>query len=523
MLNEEQRKMTEKIVTGAAFAFFILITCYKLTNAPLWFDETIEYWYSKVMFGPLPFEAPGATGSVNMYQRIISTYQPPLYNFLMFFWLKVSDTEWWFRFFGVVMGFIGNVGIYKTIKKIGNGYIAAASVIFSTCTCQLVYYWQECAEYCLMLSTLCWTIYFFINVIEEQSKKNIVLFVISSILPVYSQYGATFLVAIMLLVTYIYILIQKDRKSIFCATISYVIAFIVAAVPLVFLFLKKQMENQQGGEISASSLSFNGNVIKDIFENLVIVFKSNFFSYFTDTFTVIFLVFFILAFIVVTIFSKELYVKLLFTVDIITWFFYYFTVKAGFYSYGRFGGRYNLFFIPICIITFFAVGIEIYKILKEKNLNNIKYYYVGVCCCLIVCFAYSGWSLKLQNNWGKDNMRDAVVSWIAEGAENSYTIVYYGGVSGFSYYLRQQNGYNEDMERNVNYMYWYRDKTVEEYTEYVNDIYGDNWPSEVYIIGTHIRDDFNTLISVFTNVGYEKTEIFNSNGLLVKLNKIDGQ
>lgn len=40
-----KKKGIEKILAGAAFIFCVLITCYKLTNAPLWFDETIEFWY----------------------------------------------------------------------------------------------------------------------------------------------------------------------------------------------------------------------------------------------------------------------------------------------------------------------------------------------------------------------------------------------------------------------------------------------------------------------------------------------
>ena len=67
------------IFLGSVFTLFILITIYKLTNASLWYDEAIEYWYSKVLIGVLPYDS----SMVNMYQRIISTYQPPLYNVIM--------------------------------------------------------------------------------------------------------------------------------------------------------------------------------------------------------------------------------------------------------------------------------------------------------------------------------------------------------------------------------------------------------------------------------------------------------
>lgn len=109
-----------KVFPFIAFAFFFLITCYKLTYAPLWFDETIEFWYSKNLNGYVPYEMQNGGQASSMYQRIVSTYQPPLYNIVMFFWLKISTAEWWFRFFSVLMGFVGNLAIYKTVKKLSN-------------------------------------------------------------------------------------------------------------------------------------------------------------------------------------------------------------------------------------------------------------------------------------------------------------------------------------------------------------------------------------------------------------------
>lgn len=519
---EEIKNKSGKILTGAAFAFFFLITCYKLTNAPLWFDETIEYWYSKIMFGTLPFESAGTVGSVNMYQRIVSTFQPPLYNFLMYFWLKINESEWWFRFFGVVMGFVGNLAIYKTIKKTGNVYVAAISVFFSSCIYELVYYWQECAEYCLMLGTLCWTIYFFVCLIEEQNTKNIMLFIVFSILSVYSHYGAVFPVGTMLVVALIYVLLSKDKKNIITISVSYVVALIVAALPLYFLFLKKQMESQQGGEVTLNAITFDGNIFKDFFSNLSVIVRWNLFSYFEKGFSWAYICIVLIIMIAVVTLAKKRYIWMLAIVNCVTYILYYFAVKVGVYSYGSFGSRYNLFFIPLWVVSTFCFCIELYRVVRNKLPEKIaesRYFYLGVCMIFIFCFCLSSWTLRLQNNWGKENMRDAVKKWLEQEAYNSNTIVYYGGDSGFAYYLRQSDNYSETMEQNVNYMYWYRDRTVEEYTEYVNSVYGNEWPDEVYIIGVHTRDDFNTLASAFTNIGYNREDLFNSSGLLIRLQK----
>lgn len=63
---------------GAAFTILFLVCIYKLTNASLWFDETVEYYYSKFLSGIEPVaSSSGVAISTNMYERIISTFQPP--------------------------------------------------------------------------------------------------------------------------------------------------------------------------------------------------------------------------------------------------------------------------------------------------------------------------------------------------------------------------------------------------------------------------------------------------------------
>ena len=200
--------------------FFTIITCYKITNSSLWYDETVEYWYSKILIGEVPFEH-----TRNMYERIISTFQPPLYNFLMYFWLKVSSSVWWFRFFGVICGLIGINYLYKTIELTINSIIAVIAVIFATFTYQLVYYWQEASEYCLLLMCAFACIYYWWKVQKGYNKRDIILFTIWSVLAMYSQYGAVFIVIPLALS--LMVVLYKDRKILIKSTIiTYIIALI---------------------------------------------------------------------------------------------------------------------------------------------------------------------------------------------------------------------------------------------------------------------------------------------------------
>ena len=521
----DKKREYEKLLSWVAFAFYFVITSYRLTYAPLWFDETVEYWYSKIMFGPLPFLgcALDQTTNINMYQRIISTFQPPLYNFIMFFWLKVNTSEWWFRFFGVLMGFAGNIGIYKTVKKNSNGTVAAVSVFLTSCIFRLVYYWQECAEYCLMLGSLCWTIYFFEELIREQIIKNIILFTVFSIIPVYSQYGAIFPVAAMLMIAYMYVLMKKEKRPIIQISVSYAVALVFAALPLVFLFLLKQIASQQNGRMRIEASGIDGYII-DMWKRLIEVVRWNLFSHCNKSTAFIFAVVFILCTIIVFVFTDKKNIRILVITNVMTWVFYYFSVKLGLYSYGKFGRRYDLFFIPLWIVLFFTVCTEVLTVIKEKTYKRCQVFsrlYTCAVLSLIIAFMYSNWTVKIHDNWSKEDMRGAVNAWFEAGAQDSNTLVYYPGDSGFLYYLQHDDRYTGEMEdKKIHCMKWYRNKTAKEYTEYIQTFYGDNWPSEIYVIASLIRDDLNTILSVMSEKGYTKEELFNhSDALLLRLSK----
>lgn len=508
----------EKLFIGGAFLFFLLISMYRLTNASIWFDEAIEYWYSKVMFGGLPFES--IDSNSNMYTRILSTYQPPLYNFMMFFWLKISSSEWWFRFFGVVAGFIGMLGLYNCIKILcHNKIIASLSVIFCTCIYQLLYYWQEGAEYCLMLGSLFWTLYFWISLLQESSRKNIILFTIAAIIPVYSQYGAAFPILVMILTAYIATILKRKKKPVIEISVAYVCALIIAALPLYMFFLRRQISNQQGGESGISSMIFETGLFHDIFFNLAVVFRWNFFSYYSDIAISIILAAIAIIFAIVLIKGTPLSRWMIVT-NALTWLIYYFAVKLGFYSYGNFGERYNLFFIPLWVITVTAAGYEFYNILgsfEKIKKHEPQSIYLGVVLCFTISFCIWSWTEKIQPNWEKENNRAVVNAWYEQDAADSHTLVYYGASPGFAYYAAANDAYTAETVRNVIYMPWYRDKTAAEYTAYLNSIYGTKWPHELYIAATHYGDDLNTLANQLVNRGWVRADVYNSGGLLIRL------
>lgn len=506
-----------RVAAGAAFCLFFMVTLHKLVHASLWFDEAVEYWYSKVMFGKVPFN-----DTSNMYERITRTYQPPLYNVLMHFWLKISDTEWWFRFFGVVMGGIGMLGIFKSVRRISkNSVIAAGSVVFASCIYQFAFYWQECAEYCLMLGSLCWTIYYWVCLMEEADRKNIILFTIAAVIPIYSQYGAVFVVVPLGIAAFLHVIRSGNKKNLVVLSISYVCALLFAAVPLYVFFLKKQMLSQQGGELVFHRMWSEGGKVYDFYKSLLTVFRWNLVPYFTKESANILLVAVLLAVFAVLVRGERLQ-KCIVCINIAAWLLFYLTVKMGLYAKGGFGNRYGLFFIPLWVVSGFAVGLELLRILflrKTCMRRCVGELYIGVSVCFLICFCMRGWG-EIEQNWEKENNRGVVEEWYERGLEDKPTLVYRGTAPGFSYYVRKGGTYTDQTEKNVVYMKKTR-CSGEEYTEFINSVYGELWPDEIYILATHFKEeDITVLADQFLSTGYVREDVFAStNSLLIKMGR----
>ena len=221
-------------------------------------------------------------------------------------------------------------------------------------------------------------------------------------------------------------------------------------------------------------------------------------------------------------------IKIYALANIFTWFLYYFAVKTGLYadmSYGGFGNRYNLFFLPLWIVYLFASGHEIYKILSgykagkfknqlfykfiKKIIYKLRDFYPGVAICFLICFCFSEWTTRIEPNWNKGDLRGTVSAWYENGGQDKNTIVYYAAVPGFVYYTGMDSRH-EPENNHIIYMNW--DDSGIDYQAYLADLYGDNintWPDEIDFIIAHRANDIDDMISAFQAAGYDSRDLYN--------------
>jgi len=183
-------------------------------------------------------------------------FHPPFYYLFMKLWASVLGvSEIALRMPSVIFSIITGYIIYligKKIKDEKTGLFAAAFFLFNPL---IIYYSQEARMYSLVTLTLTASLYFLINLnqndtfdtnnskIKSQKSKllliksqNLIFFNVFSILSFYSFYGSIFLIAAF----FLYLLIKKQYKFLLVSCLTFFVSLLVIS-PL----LLKQLSNSR--------------------------------------------------------------------------------------------------------------------------------------------------------------------------------------------------------------------------------------------------------------------------------------
>ncbi len=226
---ENRQAFTKALCVAFAFLSLLFLMTYQLTYSPLWGDEWIEYRISQL-----------SIWNGEMYGEMIQTFQPPLFNLMMHYWLKISTSHFWFRFFNAAGGMIGGVFLFLTLKRLCGHYMIACLGVLNLALCyQWIYAVQEASEYAPMMVFLFAAIYFFVRLNDDWTFAGLLGLILSGVGAIYSQYGAVFVVFPMYVICFLHALKYRERRNLIL--ISYTIALVVFAEPLYAFFLRHQL------------------------------------------------------------------------------------------------------------------------------------------------------------------------------------------------------------------------------------------------------------------------------------------
>lgn len=419
----------------------VIFICYisNLTTAGLWEDEAIEYFFSNYI-SAFPYGLQNILDKpTNMYDRICSTYQPPLYNALMFFWLRVADNEIWFRFAGVLTTFIGACGLYLALKKLSDNFLCALfGLTIYLSAFSVRYYAMECAEYNLMLCMECWTLYYMARLLtnEKYKIKDTIGFLCFAILSAYSQYGSILALISMWIIILFNAVYKKNSPMTRHIIVGTIITAFIAALPLLYFFLIPQLNHQQAGESTHSLFFIHGFInsfISGIYTTLDFLFSRG-----TLRIKIICVICCITT--ISAVFLRKYKLNLIITNALLTYCIYFFLTASSYYAYNsaspkqgceNLGGRYTLFMAPIIIIT---IIYALYCIINQTRNYKIRKLGIIISTLFGVLFVTTGIKIMVKNPDYKEDARDIYEKWSNRGGYNVFTVISDFPKAAFMYY-----------------------------------------------------------------------------------------
>lgn len=514
------------IILVAGFLTYIL----SLTSSGLWYDEAIEYYFSKFVSGKVP----GGFGKTSMYERILSTYQPPLYNWLMHIWLMFFDSEAGFRMAGVLTTLLGAIGIFCGIDKIINYKWASFGTCLYVFSTAVARYGIECAEYNLMLCCVSWTIYFYIMCLKEQKIKNYIGFFLFACLSVYSQYGAAFLVIVLYISLVIKCVKEKDLAMLKKIGIISVIIAIVAAFPLIWFFMLPQMNKQGSASVSHIPYFRNSNIIADFIISIVVQVAWNFHPSGLYN-SVMYYIQPALAgaaglVTMAVLPRKNKTLKHLAVLCICSFIIFYIAVACSFYAYNgwmptrgteNMGKSYGMFFIPLWTVTL-CYGIYIFsEWLKEKvNANIFRGYTILLAAAMCIYIAVEV-KVSYSRVLFKEDIREISSVWYENKAYEKKTLVHEFSDAVFQFYLTHNDAYQEEYQDNIiNTEMWIRSAGYDELKVKFEEMGIFELEEFYYICRLNDWEDYVLIFEqLMQDSGYEITTMWNGKSVFLYLKK----
>lgn len=516
-------KIPEWITAGSAFIYYWIMALYKLTTAPIWQDESMEYYCSLPVKGAIR----GVTEYATMYERMAYIQQqPPLYNWLMCIWLQIHDSEWWYRFSSVVMGFIAVIGLYLVIKKLCNRFTATFSVFVLSSIYILMYYVKEASEYILLIMMLIWTIYLYLQILDKITVKKAILFTIFCVIDIYTHYGAAFVIIPMALQLLFLYWKMGERKVFNTAFISYIVAVVGAGIPLIYYFILPQSTNPVTTLGIDKPIEITGNnIILDFFDSMMWVLRWCMLDYDRDAEKLtwaIWIILFILLGLGILVYKRTEKKAIRYFIRCNIWIFiiYYVVTTLNIYAYGWFGNRYNLFIFPLWFIMIAVILFETVDILRKADKEWVRKLVpaaqTGIIIALLMYCAYGDY--RISNHWDKSDLRTIVSTWHEENGEEVLTFINFHQRYAFVYYLTHDSQYQESDWNQI-----YCNETLEtlsynneQWIDFLKkEVYTDNLPQQLYVVSAQ----HDTVVRALESIGYQAIPVIDGTAKLYLMDK----
>ena len=233
------RPLSEETFKNPLLYIIILIIGFgmRLVNLTdgLWLDEI----WSMVMSAP-DISVP------NIIDACKVDSHPPLFDIILHYFLVVfGDNDINGRFLALFIGLLGILATFYYTLKISNSYFAAfLSFAMISLSYFHIYYSIEGRFYTLLYLFSITIISEFYLFLKDKKLKNLIWFVLASVLLVYTHYyGAILVFALYLILLFLWLIKEVDRKSFFQMAGGGIVIFVSFLPWLPFMFAGQQKES----------------------------------------------------------------------------------------------------------------------------------------------------------------------------------------------------------------------------------------------------------------------------------------
>ncbi|OPY20902.1 MAG: hypothetical protein A4E24_00894 [Methanomethylovorans sp. PtaU1.Bin093] len=217
---------------------------YQLGAESVWLDEATTYFLSSdTLFG--------------IYEATKNDVHPPLYYFVVHFFLFDGKSEILLRFPSMVFGVLAIPVLYMLGTRLFSVKEGLISSFLLSISLSHIYYSQEARMYSMMVFLTLGSIFFFYVAIEDKCNSFWFLFVVLTVLNIYTHYFGFFIFPIEILYFTILLFSYENGKLLFRSKLLpqakvffiSVASVIVLIIPRIQVFFE-QAASRVGGEVT---------------------------------------------------------------------------------------------------------------------------------------------------------------------------------------------------------------------------------------------------------------------------------
>jgi mannosyltransferase len=177
----------------------LFLRVYQLGTQSIWFDEAYSIWISKLA---VP----------QMVQATAANTMPPLYWFLLHYWIMVFGTsESAVRLLSALFGVLAIPMIYVVGRQLFNKEVGLVGALILALSSFNIWYSQETRMYSLMVLLALVSMYFFWRFLQQSNLVSSVGYVLSTTLLVYTHYFGWFVVIAQNIYIVTFLVLSKQR------------------------------------------------------------------------------------------------------------------------------------------------------------------------------------------------------------------------------------------------------------------------------------------------------------------------